>query len=74
MTNNKNILALKNNLQEIIDLIALKNLEKAKLKLSEVDFLIEEIIDHLDNDSDLIEVSKYQILARKLENQMKILN
>ncbi|MEO0059115.1 MAG: hypothetical protein RLZZ312_762 [Bacteroidota bacterium] len=64
--NYKNIDILKSKIQLIIDAIALKKYDEATSLHTETSELIDEIIDHLDDDADLIEVSKYQVLINKL--------
>lgn len=69
--NNKPISDLKPKIQQIIDLIVAKNIVKATILLSEVNEEIEELIDLTSENSDLIELSKYQMLLRHLQNKMK---
>lgn len=69
--NNKPISDLKPQIQQIIDLIVAKNIVKATILLSEVNEEIEELIDLTSENSDLIELSKYQMLLRHLQNKMK---
>ena len=57
---------LKFEIQQIIDSIATKNLEVARSQYAETSELLDEILDHLDDDADLIEISKYQVLLNKL--------
>lgn len=64
--NYKNIDILKSKIQLIIDAIALKKYDEATSLHTETSELIDLIIDHLDDDADLIEVSKYQVLINKL--------
>lgn len=60
---------LKIKIQEIIDLIALKKYEEANFKLLDVNELLDELIDFADEDEDLIEISKYQILVSQLSKK-----
>jgi hypothetical protein len=62
-------LGLKIKIQEIIDLIALKKYEEANFKLLDVNELLDELIDFADEDEDLIEISKYQILVSQLSKK-----
>ncbi len=57
---------LKNGVQEIIDLIAAKDNKSANNKLLEVSDKLDEFLDHTDEDEDLIEISKYQVLLNQL--------
>lgn len=57
---------LKNNVQEIIDLIAAKDNKSANNKLLEVSEKLDDLLDHSDEDEDLIEISKYQVLLNQL--------
>jgi molecular chaperone GrpE (heat shock protein) len=57
---------LKNKVQEIIDLIASKDSKAANNKLLEVSDTLDELLDHSEADSDLIEISKYQVLVNQL--------
>jgi predicted RND superfamily exporter protein len=57
---------LKNGVQEIIDLIAVKDNKSANNKLLEISDKLDEFLDHTDEDEDLIEISKYQVLLNQL--------
>jgi predicted RND superfamily exporter protein len=57
---------LKNGVQEIIDLIAAKDNKSANNKLLEVSDKLDEFLDHTDEDEDLIEISRYQVLLNQL--------
>lgn len=57
---------LKNGVQEIIDLIAAKDHKSANNKLLEVSEKLDDFLDHTDEDEDLIEISKYQVLLNQL--------
>jgi hypothetical protein len=57
---------LKNGVQEIIDLIAAKDNKSANNKLLEVSEKLDDFLDHTDEDEDLIEISKYQVLLNQL--------
>lgn len=69
--NNQQIVNLKPKIQQIIDLIVAKNIVNATILLSEVNEEIEELIDLTSENSDLIELSKYQMLLKHLQNKMK---
>lgn len=57
---------LKNGVQEIIDLMVAKENKAANNKLLEVSDKLDEFLDHTDEDEDLIEISKYQVLLNQL--------
>lgn len=57
---------LKNGVQEIIDLMVAKDTKAANNKLLEVSEKLDEFLDHTDEDEDLIEISKYQVLINQL--------
>ena len=57
---------LKVSVQEIIDLIAAKNNREANNKLLEVNENLDEMLDHAEEDEDLREISRYQVLLNQL--------
>ncbi len=57
---------LKNGVQEIIDLIAIKDHKSANNKLLEISEKLDDFLDHTDEDEDLREISKYQVLLNQL--------
>jgi molecular chaperone GrpE (heat shock protein) len=57
---------LKKGVQEIIDLIAAKDHKSANNKLLEVSDKLDYFLDHTDEDEDLREISKYQVLLNQL--------
>lgn len=57
---------LKISVQEIIDLIAEKNMREANNKLTAVSEVLDELIDHTDEDGELLEISRYQVLLNQL--------
>lgn len=57
---------LKNKVQEIIDLIAQNNNLEAGNKLIIVSEQLDELLDFAEEDEDLIELSKYQVLINQL--------
>jgi hypothetical protein len=73
MENNK-YNSIKANVQEIIDLIAAKDGKEASAKLVDVSEQLDEFIDHSDEDADLIEISKYQVLLNQLQQKIIALN
>lgn len=61
---------LKNSVQEIIDLIANKQNKEANNKLLEVSELLDDILDFSEEDEDLIEISRYQVLLNQLHQKI----
>jgi hypothetical protein len=61
---------VKNGVQEIIDFIAEKNAREANNKLVEVSEDLDELLDFAEEDEDLIEVSKYQVLLNQLHQKI----
>ncbi len=57
---------LKVNVQEIIDLIAAKQDREANNKLLKVNETLDEMLDHAEEDEDLREISRYQVLLNQL--------
>jgi len=57
---------LKIGVQEIIDLIAAKDNKSANNKLLEISDKLDDLLDHSEEDEDLIEISKYQVLLNQL--------
>ena len=57
---------LKKGVQEIIDLIANKDNKSANNKLIEISEKLDDFLDHTDEDEDLREISKYQVLLNQL--------
>jgi len=73
MENDKYAL-LKAEVQEIIDLIAAKNAKEANNKLVDVSEQLDEMLDTSDEDEDLVEISKYQVLLNQLFQRIVALN
>ena len=65
---------LKNGVQEIIDFIANKNAKEANNKLVEVSDELDEMLDHAEEDEDLREISKYQVLLNQLHQRIILLD
>lgn len=65
---------LKAQTQDIIDLIASKNYADANFKLSEVSELLDELFDFSDDDADLVEISRYQVLLNQLHQKINSFN
>lgn len=57
---------LKNSVQEIIDLIAANDNKEANNKLTLVSEILDELLDHAEEDVELIEISRYQVLLNQL--------
>lgn len=71
---NSKFTELKNGVQEVIDLIAAKNAKEANNKLVDVSEELDELLDFLEEDADLIEISKYQVLLNQLHLKIVALN
>ena len=65
---------IKSQTQEIIDLIAIKNHADANSKLADVSELLDELFDFSDDDADLIEISRYQVLLNQLHQKINSAN
>lgn len=61
---------LKIGVQEIIDLIASRNGREANNKLAEVSEELDELLDYSEDDEDLIELSRYQVLLNQLHQRI----
>lgn len=57
---------LRNGVQEIIEFIAAKDNRSANNKLLEVSEKLDDFLDHAEEDEDLVEISKYQVLINQL--------
>jgi hypothetical protein len=71
---NKDFNLLQQEVQKIIDLIATKNRQEATNKLVEISKQLDDFIDFSDDDADLIEISKYQVLLNQLHQKINELN
>lgn len=71
---NDKFIELNKNVQEIIDLIAAKNAKEANNRLVEVSEQLDDFLDFSDDDDDLIEISKYQVLLNQLHQKIIALN
>ncbi|CAM4009271.1 MULTISPECIES: hypothetical protein [Flavobacterium] len=65
---------VKTGVQLIIDLIAEKNAKEAGNKLVEVSEELDELLDFAEEDEDLMEVSRYQVLLNQLHQKIVGLN
>lgn len=61
---------IRNQIQQIIDFIVKKEYTKAQLLLNNLDELLEEMFDFSDADSDLVEISRYQVLINQLKQKI----
>ena len=66
---NSKFTSLKSDVQEIIDLMANKQFIDANYKLLDAGEYLDELLDHSDDDADLIEISKYQVLLNQLQQK-----
>jgi hypothetical protein len=65
---------VKNGVQQIIDFIAEKNAREANNKLAEVSEQLDELLDFAEEDEDLMEISRYQVLLNQLHQRIVGLN
>jgi len=63
---------LKNQVQEIIDLMAKKDFIEANFKLRDAAEYLDELLDFSKEDADLIEISKFHILLNQLKQKIEI--
>ena len=61
---------LKIRVQEIIDLIAEKNTKDANNKLTLVRENLDELLEHAEEDDELLEISRYQVLLNQLHQKI----
>lgn len=57
---------IKKGVQEIIDLIAINDNRSANNKLNLISEKLDDLIDHVDKDEEIREISKYQVLLNQL--------
>ena len=57
---------IKKGVQEIIDLITIKDNRAANNKLNLISEKLDDLIDHVDEDEAIREISKYQVLLNQL--------
>ncbi len=67
---NEKFSTLKKEVQEIIDLIVSKQNKEANNKLVEVSEMLDELLDFSDDDDDLMEISRYQVLLNQLHQKI----
>jgi F0F1-type ATP synthase membrane subunit b/b' len=61
---------LRSAVQEIIDLVAAKRYQEAIEKHASTNEELDEMIDHSDDDADLRELSRYQVLLNRLHEKI----
>ncbi len=61
---------LKQNIQAVIDLLAIRKLKEANNRLQSIQEHIEDILDGTSDDVMLVEVSKYQVLVQHLQQKI----
>lgn len=65
-----NFTELQITVQQVIDLLAAKNTKEANNKLVDASELLDELLDHAEEDEDLIEISRYQVLLNQLHQKI----
>ena len=63
-------LEIKNDIQLIIDYIAMNNFSEASIKLIEVSDDLDDMLDETDDEVVMREISKYQVLLNHLQIKM----
>jgi len=63
--------ALKKEVQEIIDLMAHNQNGEANGKSMMANELLDEILDHSEDDQDLLQISRFQVLLNQLQQKLK---
>lgn len=63
---------IKNDIQLIIDYIAMNNFSEASIKLIEVSDDLDDMLDETDDEVVMREISKYQVLLNHLQIKMSI--
>lgn len=64
-------IGLRKDVQEIIDLIGNKDYKAARVKLTEANAQLDEILDHSTTDEDILEAGHYGALLGQLERRLK---
>jgi hypothetical protein len=67
-----NFTELQITVQQIIDLIAAKDLKAANNKLVDASEILDELLDHAEEEEQLIEISKYQVLINQLHQKINV--
>ncbi len=65
-----NFTELQINVQQVIDAIAAKDLKAANNSLTDASELLDELLDYAEEDEDLIEISRYQVLLNQLHQKI----
>jgi uncharacterized protein HemY len=61
---------LKQEIQQVIDLMASKQFQEAIEKHASASDFLDELIDHADDDDTLVELSRYQVLLNHLHQKI----
>ena len=70
---NQSLEEIKTKTQEVIDLITEKKASQANEKLLKINELLDEIIDLTNDDDDLVEICRYQVLLNHLQQKIEVL-
>ena len=70
---NQSLEEIKTKTQEVIDLITEKKASQANEKLLKINELLYEIIDLTNDDDDLVEICRYQVLLNHLQQKIEVL-
>ena len=70
---NQSLEEIKTKTQEVIDLITEKKASLANEKLLKINELLDEIIDLTNDDDDLVEICRYQVLLNHLQQKIEVL-
>jgi chromosome condensin MukBEF MukE localization factor len=65
-----NFTELQITVQKVIDLLAAKDTKGANNALTDASELLDELLDHAEEDDDLIEISRYQVLLNQLHQKI----
>ena len=66
-----NFETLKSETQQIIDLIAEKNISQAEIKLVKVSDDLDDFLDTSEDDENLVEIARYQVLLNHLQQKIQ---
>lgn len=61
-----NFTELQITVQKAIDALAVKDLKEANNRLTDASDLLDELLDHAEEDEHLLEISRYQVLLNQL--------
>lgn len=61
-----NFTELQLTVQHAIDALAANDIKEANNKLTDASEILDELLDHAEEDDDLIEISRYQVLLNQL--------